>query len=49
MSYLKYEFFKIFNRGLEITIKAKTEQELTQVAVGKQFKPWMNNEFLNRS
>ena len=41
MNYLKYEFFKIFNRGLEVTIKAKIEQELTQVADGKQFKPWM--------
>ena len=39
MNYLKYEFFKIFNRGLEVTIKAKIGQELTQVAVGKQFKP----------
>ena len=39
MNYLKYEFFKIFNRGLEATIKAKIGQELTQVAVGKQFKP----------
>ena len=42
-------FFKIFISGLEVTIKAKIEQELTQVADGKQFKPWMNNEFLNRS
>ena len=49
MNYLKYEFFKILNRGLEVTIKAKIEQELTQVTVGKQFKPWMNNDFLNRS
>ena len=42
-------FFKIFISGLEVTIKAKIEQELTQVAVGKQLKPWVNNEFLNRS
>ena len=32
-------FFKIFISGLEVTIKAKIEQELTQVAVGKQLKP----------
>ena len=38
-------FFKILNRGLEVTIKAKIEQELTQVAVGKQSKPWMIMSF----
>ena len=32
-------FEKIFNKGLEVTIKAKIEQELTQVAVDKQSKP----------
>ena len=32
-------FEKIFNKGLEVTIKAKIEQELTQVAVGKESKP----------
>ena len=35
------EFLKIVisNKGLEVTIKAKIERELTQVAVGKQSKP----------
>ena len=32
-------FYKIFNKGLEVPIKAKIEQELIQVAVGKQSKP----------
>ena len=32
-------FYKIFNKGLEVPTKAKIEQELTQVAVGKQSKP----------
>ena len=31
--------FKPDNKGLEVTIKAKIEQELAQVAVGKQSKP----------
>ena len=31
-------FEKIFNKGLEVPIKAKIEQELSQVAVGKQSK-----------
>ena len=32
-------FEKIFNKGLGVPIKAKIEQELTQVAVSKQSKP----------
>ena len=32
-------FEKVFNKGLEVPIKAKIEQELTQVAVSKQSKP----------